>query len=1509
MTFFTFCYRSLFFALALLLGSTAAFATIAIGEVIPPSEGNCDGRIQVLANGTAGSFFIEIIGPAGFSDFVEGIGDPGDENSPSSHTFTGLCGGSYNIFVTNRFGCTTTLSTNLSCTLVISAEVTPSCTPGGGAISVIPEGGTAPYIYTWTDEMGVFVGSTSNITDLLPGEYFVTITDANGCQGMGSFSTVPTGEDAKYPYIQSVTIYAVDGGNETKIYEARWVETANGCLRYIGGSETIPVTLYDALASGTASLRVEVVANKELGDFDFASSNSTSSRDISSSDNVNWNIQVPAEILFLPTGGKLSETFLFDGTDLNGNPLLNLWSASNQQSECTELPTLQGNCAWTPIPASGADEHRVTLEKACMQVVLELDHTNGSITSTVSGGTAPYSFSWTKSGTLLSNETERYVLNASPATYCVDITDAAGCLIQRCVELCEPIEEKISFTVDPPCALSNNGSICFDANLDDFIIQWQNGTFGPCLENVGAGIYSALIRDLKCNQQIVKTIDTRPYIQTFAPLEVNVDLSQVACPGIENEQLCLKVIGGKAPYIYQWEDGSTNTCLQNVEPGRCYSVTVTDACGSMVTKCLELPIYTPLIIVGESLTDACNSGTNGSISLIIRGGKQAYTYSWSGPGGYANNTIFPTINNLQTGIYSVTVTDACGNSVNDSYSVQGYEGPENYHFVDVEITPACSEAEGKGKVNVIIQSTQEMSLNYQWSNGATTEDINNILPGMYTLTVTDSYGCRNIQMFEVPVSPVSISEGITNICPGESDGRIIANLNTDFGPTTYFWSTGALSYYVDDLSAGSYSVTATDSRGCSASKTYNLIPITFEVSGIVKNACNGSIDITVISNPTGYFPTQFNWSNGAITEDISGLTAGTYNVIVSNGEGCQGSASFEMLNEFDLPQIFIAGVQNASNPTNQDGGINIEIHNGTLPYSINWSNGTINEDVEGIRSGDYSVTVTDARGCQDISFPTIGQCSDDPQTTPIPDPIPFTLDANVTSISTSGGNDGALELIVQGGADLPRYYEWTGPGGYKAYTASISELSEGEYCVTVTDGCYTANLCRLVVFCGDYSPINLAIHTNTDKPCNFVGATETQRIGGVAVWRIGGSASIEKPYGPVTYSWEERENGVWFAAGNDDNVSTIYPNYYRVTVSDLTTCTNSKDINVESGIIDEGSGFAPDLASCFKRITCNGGCVFCETVPTELVILEDQFVPCQGVLRCSITGEERATTGSFSQAPVIGEESLIYPGYCNATVSCYFEEGDMTVTQQILIRADMCEDPPSDPNQYPTGPGGGNCNILDPDSDGDKKKDGCDNCPNHYNPSQIDSDYDGVGDACDRCPDINNSGDPAAASIDTDGDGVYDGCDNCKTKSNPDQCDIDKDGIGDTCDTDECTVYDSNLQCCIVVPFTGNEPEVFERKGELINMTTSKIRIQNIYPNPFDNQLNIAIISNRDQEIHLYILDILSTPIVSKKENVVEGRNIISIDFDKNYATGVYIVKVRNKEGHEDNQFVVRIHR
>lgn len=1554
MTFFTLSLRSIF-TIGLLYVSYAAFATISIGEVAPASAGACDGSVQVTATGDAGPFDLYISGPNDYFSFKSDL-------MSGQHTFTGLCSGEYTIEVINAYMCETTLNATVGCPLTFQQSVTEaSCATGRGTITVTPQDGTAPYTYTWKNEDGATAGgNTATINNLPPDKYFVTITDANGCKATGDFSTKPTGENAIYPYLEEVKMYAKVGTTQTLIYQANWILTSAGCLRYIGGSNDISTQLYDAIYDGTASLSLRVKANKRLAEI---SVKAQSSGDIlgvpSTSDQINWTFYITNPNIFQVSGNKLYQSFLFEGADEKDNLLLNLWSSSNETVECVKLPILQNDCTWVPMPPSGADEHYVELEKQCMNFIVKADYATASISiPSIEGGVTPYTFRWTKSGTEIS--TERFITNLSPAEYCVKVIDSQGCTVEKCVTLYESIEDKFEIEVNTSCTSNNNGKICITGDLEDLLIQWQDGTTGNCLESVGIATYCVGISDIQSGQKVVKCIDVRDYVTYVPQLALDIDRTSIPCTGSANNRVCINVTGGKAPYTYLWEDGSTNACLENAVSGRCYSVTVTDACGSMITNCFELPpAYSLPSVTNVYISDACSSGQNGSISLKISGGRLPYTYNWVGSLGFASTT--KDINNLTPGVYYLTITDACGSTVTKEYSVQGIGSPVSFDITSSKVIPSCSQTDAKGKIELTTTITPAGSpLTFQWDNGATTEDLNNLLPGYYTLTITDGYGCRQLRNFQVIESPVNLMTTIDPPCQNQANGKINASLNTNYPPAFYHWSTGAsgsINYFIENLAAGTYTVTATDDRGCTASKSVTLEPISFAIDASIRNACNGAIDLTVTTTPLASPVFNYNWSNNKNTEDIEGLAAGTYFVTVSNAKGCQASSNFNILDEFEPPIIAVAGVQNATNPSTQDGAIDIGILNmpfiyGPPLYEATWSTGQSrqfgrnfgvgNEDIQNLRPGWYTVTVTDNRGCQDIENIQVGTCTDG---TEIPNPIPFTLDAVVTPISSSGGSDGALELLIQGGSGLPYYYEWTATyssatGFDKAYSASISNLSENEYCVTVTDGCYTASLCRKVVFCEDYtsnSSYGLDITYNLDQPCNYKGANNNDLLGGIFV----NPRYPSSIYGQPNYKWEYRYyDGNWydFPNGTLNSIITQYAGYFKVFVSDLTTCVREHTIYLPEGIINNSKGVSEDYKTCNVEVRCNGRCIKCETKNTEIKFINNPFVPCEGVIVCPINNEElRATSGIVMGSPVIKEESFLYPGYCRATATCKFEEIGVTINHDFLTPG-ICNNPPSGGGGYGVGDADGDGTLdkddkcptisgpiatkgcpcegigsnLDSDSDG--INDSCDNCPFHYNPSQSDNlddnGKDGVGDACDFCPN-NNSNDPIAAWTDTDGDGIFDGCDNCKNADNPNQCDRDADGKGDICDAlDECDLVDENF-CCIVRVLKDNNEETELLSDTRYSLTTESIRgsfaINKIFPNPFKNSFSIDINSVLDQEVDIIVLSMLGTPVVRQIEKLVKGKNLVQIAFPDSNSAGMYQVKVRDREGNEVNNLVVHI--
>ena len=214
---------------------------------------------------------------------------------------------------------------------------------------------------------------------------------------------------------------------------------------------------------------------------------------------------------------------------------------------------------------------------------------------------------------------------------------------------------------------------------------------------------------------------------------VNIVLDKVivdvSCYDGTNGSVNLTVTGGTAPYTYMWSNGATTEDLSNLAPGT-YTVTVTDTNGftASTTAVVDEPLE--LIATATHVNVNCFGQQNGSVDLSVSGGTPIYTYLWS------NGATTQDLMNVPAGIYSVTVTD----SKNCTKVTQVTVTEPNILTPSVSITNiTCFDFEN-GSINLTVTGGTP-DYTYLWSNGATTEDISSLAPGVYSVTVTDDHGC------------------------------------------------------------------------------------------------------------------------------------------------------------------------------------------------------------------------------------------------------------------------------------------------------------------------------------------------------------------------------------------------------------------------------------------------------------------------------------------------------------------------------------------------------------------------------------------------------------------------------------------------------------------------------------------------------------------------------------------------------------------------------------------------
>jgi gliding motility-associated-like protein len=323
--------------------------------------------------------------------------------------------------------------------------------------------------------------------------------------------------------------------------------------------------------------------------------------------------------------------------------------------------------------------------------------------------------------------------------------------------------------------------------------------------------------------------------------------------------------------------------------------------------------------------------------------------------------------------------------------------------------------------------------------------------------------------------------------------------------------------------------------------------------------CDGAIDITISGGTPVY---TYSWSQGPITEDVSGLCTGDYTITVADANGCTLDSTFTVSEPSAI--VIDRVITNVSCKSGSDGAINITLSGGTFPYTYSWSHGPTTEDVSGLTAGDYTITVTDANGCTLDSTFTVSE----PAAT-------ISIDTEIkTDITCAGKTDGSVTVIASGGTGTLIYT--ISPGDSSNITGTFINLPPDSYTVSITDGngCGPVLSNSLVVGTGTYS-LSIDNVTVTDISCQ--GDTN----GTVNISVSGGLQ-------PYIYMWSNSET--------TEDINNLPAGVYSVTVTDANACqVDSADIPVGEPaaiiitLIDSADVSCYGLTDGSINITASGG--------------------------------------------------------------------------------------------------------------------------------------------------------------------------------------------------------------------------------------------------------------------------------------------------------------------------------
>ncbi len=978
-------------------------------------------------------------------------------NGNTNATANNLGAGTHDVEVTDANGCvsfaTVTLTEPAALTATFNAVV-PTC-PGGndGTITATVNGGTSPYTYAWSSG-----GNGSTETGLIAGFYSVTITDANGCSiteniplsdplGLSiTTSTVPTSCGNPDGEV-SVT---ATGGNTPYTYV--WEDTGNnvvGNTATVTGltSGTYTITVTDA--NGCVQTATVVINNIGAG-----------TASITSSSNP---------LCFGSTDGSATVTIV-GGT----SPYTYLWPNGNTNATANDLGAGIHTVLVTDALGCVVSATVTLTEPAALTATLSAVSPNcfggndGTATATASGGTTPYTYLWS---TGANTATASNLL--ANVNYSVTITDANGCSITENITLTEPQGINISVaSIFGSCGNPNGeASATVTGGTSPYTYVWEdagNNVVGNAATVTGlaSGIYTVTVTDANgCIQTAIAIVGNN----TTGTVSITSS-SNPLCFGSTDGSATVTIVGGTPPFTYLWSNGNTNATANDLGAGT-HTVTVTDFNGCATSTTVTLTEPTVLTATLSAVDPNCAGGNDGTATATVNGGTTPYTYLWS------TGAITATASNLSANVnHSVTITDGNGCSITESITLTE---PPALSITSTTTPPNCSNGcDGNGTVNVTGGTSP---YTYQWDANAgnqTTATANNLCAGSFDCVITDANGCtQTISVTVINPTPLSIATlDIDDVrCNGACDGAADVIAVGGAFPYTYTWSpapgNGQGTPNASQLCAGNYTVTVTDANNCSIDTPFIVaepapIAPTVNITPVSCNGlCDGVIDLSVAG---GTSPYSYDWSNGTTGEDISGVCADLYTVVITDDHGCTEVLASTMSEP--LPLILTA----SNDTTICDGGTAVllaEATGGTSPYTYNWNNGLIG-------TGPHQVNPTQ-NTCYDVQVVDANNCSSNMVTSCVTVLPPISVNIASTATTICEGEEITLTANANGGNGNYTITWNNGLGtGNTVTTIPNTYPAPITYTATVSDGCSIDATASISIFFHPNPEIQLTVNDN-----------------------------------------------------------------------------------------------------------------------------------------------------------------------------------------------------------------------------------------------------------------------------------------------------------------------------------------------------------------------------------------------------------------------------------------------
>ncbi|HRB86318.1 MAG TPA: choice-of-anchor L domain-containing protein [Bacteroidia bacterium] len=982
----------------------------------------------------------------------------------------------YTVTVTYSGGCTATASVNVTANTNPVPSITGNNSICQGQSSTINAGSYAGYLWS--------TGATAATINVnTAGNYSVTVTDANGCTGTASFNLTVNANPT--PTITGVTSFCA-GGNST-------LNAGGGYTNYLwsGGAttQTINVTaggnyaVTVTNAAGCTATTNKVITVNALpvpsvtGTLSFCAGKNTTLTVPGSYTTYQWSNGATTSNITVST----ASTFTVTVTDANGctgsksatttintNPVPSIIGNSSicQGQSSTINAGSYAGYSWSTgataatINVNTAGNYSVTVTDAngCtgtasfnLTVNANPTPTITGVTSFCAGGNSTLNAGGGYTNYLWSGGATTQTINVTAGgNYAVTVTNASGCTATT--------NKVITVNALPVPSVTGTLAFCSGKNTTLTVpgsyasYQWSNGATTSNITVNTASTFTVTVTDANgCtgSKSATTTINTNPVPSIIGNSSI--------CQGQSS------TINAGSYAGYSWSTGATAATI-NVNTAGNYSVTVTDANGCTGTASFNLTVNanpTPTI---TGVTSFCAGGN----STLNAGG--GYTnYLWSG------GATTQTINVTAGGNYAVTVTNAAGCTATTNKVITVNALPVPAISGPAGICPGAS-------ANLFAGSYAS----YLWSNGNTTPSITTNVSGNYTVTVTDANGCvgssnYNLLAFQNPIPVIS---GTAAICQNQ-------NSVLDAGSfASWQWSTGAVSQTISVTQSGTYSVTVTNTDGCVASTSFNVVvnPLPVPIISGTSAFCSGNS--SVLTTGGGSF-TSYQWNTSATSNAITVTAQGNYVVTVTDANGCTASTN-QAVTVWNLPTPVITGNNSICS------GTQTTLSAGNYS-AYQWSTGATTDSIAVSNGANYIVTVTDVNGCSGTSAPfalTINQ-------------LPTAIISGSTAICI--GQSTSLQIQFTGTAPYSyRYSDGTSVSAILNTNNSAAQIlvtpgTTTDYTLTqINDANCTGNVsgvARVVV-----NPLPQPVISGSAGECDGITATLTTGNFAAYLWSTGATS-------------------------------------------------------------------------------------------------------------------------------------------------------------------------------------------------------------------------------------------------------------------------------------------------------------------------------------------------------------------------------------------------------------------